>query len=115
MDDFGLASAGTQVTFASCMDERHPPENIVDGSDRTFWITTGLFPHQIIMSFAAEIELDRIKTVTTNTTQKMLMKAVAYSCQRFPRKNSATTPSVIKPLMSSTKIMSRRSKTTHAA
>lgn len=66
MDDFGLASAGTQVTFASCMDERHPPENIVDGSDRTFWITTGLFPHQIIMSFAAEIELDRIKTVTTN-------------------------------------------------
>ena len=31
MSDFGLSSAGTTVAFASCMDERHPPENIVDG------------------------------------------------------------------------------------
>jgi carbonic anhydrase len=31
MGDFGLASNGTSVAFATCMDERHPPENIVDG------------------------------------------------------------------------------------
>jgi hypothetical protein len=31
MSDFGLASSGTDVVFASCMDERYPPENIVDG------------------------------------------------------------------------------------
>jgi hypothetical protein len=31
MSDFGLASNGTEVHFATCMDERHPPENIVDG------------------------------------------------------------------------------------
>mmetsp|Transcript_92666 Transcript_92666/g.135444 ORF Transcript_92666/g.135444 Transcript_92666/m.135444 type:complete len:139 (+) Transcript_92666:45-461(+) len=66
MSDFGLGSAGTEVAFASCMDERHPPENIVDGSDRTFWVTTGLYPHQIILAFSGEIELDKIKTVTTN-------------------------------------------------
>jgi hypothetical protein len=29
--DFGVASAGTEVIFTSCCDERHGPENIIDG------------------------------------------------------------------------------------
>mmetsp|Transcript_57055 Transcript_57055/g.133861 ORF Transcript_57055/g.133861 Transcript_57055/m.133861 type:complete len:140 (+) Transcript_57055:127-546(+) len=65
-DDFGLKSAGTEVTFVSCQDERHPSENIIDGNDKTFWVTTGLFPQQIILQFANEVEITKIKTATTN-------------------------------------------------
>jgi heat shock protein beta-11 len=47
MTDYGLATSGTEIAFSSCVDERHPPENILDGTDRTFWVTTGLFPQQV--------------------------------------------------------------------
>ena len=47
MTDYGTATSGTEIAFSSCVDERHPPENILDGTDRSFWATTGLFPQQV--------------------------------------------------------------------
>lgn len=47
MTDYGTATSGTEIAFSSCVDERHPPENIIDGTDRSFWVTTGLFPQTV--------------------------------------------------------------------
>mmetsp|Transcript_28681 Transcript_28681/g.71041 ORF Transcript_28681/g.71041 Transcript_28681/m.71041 type:complete len:133 (+) Transcript_28681:148-546(+) len=59
-------AAGGEVIFTSCNDENHPGSNIIDGNDRTFWITTGLFPQQFIVQLKEEGSFSRLKTVTTN-------------------------------------------------
>ncbi|KAJ1484000.1 intraflagellar transport complex 25-27 [Baffinella frigidus] len=66
MTDYGTATSGTEIAFSSCVDERHPPENIIDGTDRSFWVTTGLFPQTVLLRFSADIPVARIKTITTN-------------------------------------------------
>ena len=40
-------------------------------NDRTFWITTGLYPQQFILQFVGEAEISKIKTTTTNVIYVM--------------------------------------------
>jgi len=54
MNDFGLGSAGTEVAFASCMDERHPPENIVDGCIPAPPLAFSLLWHLAIFVFGVQ-------------------------------------------------------------
>lgn len=38
-----------EVILSTCNDERFPPSNILDGKPNTFFITTGMFPQEIIL------------------------------------------------------------------
>ncbi|EKX44551.1 hypothetical protein GUITHDRAFT_95055 [Guillardia theta CCMP2712] len=83
MADFGLASNGTTVMFSSCVDDRYPPENIIDGNDSTFWITTGLYPQQFILQFDGDIKIDRIKTITTDVRKLKLERCTEKAPTSF--------------------------------
>lgn len=48
MRDYAREDAGAGVVMASCVDERFPPENMLDGKDGTYWITTGMYPQVIL-------------------------------------------------------------------
>ncbi|GCB76502.1 intraflagellar transport protein 25 homolog isoform X1 [Scyliorhinus torazame] len=75
--DFGLTVAGTQVVLAASGDEKHPPENIIDGNSETFWITTGMFPQEFILSFANLIKISSVKIHCYNVHSLSIEKSVA--------------------------------------
>lgn len=41
-------------------------KDLICSNDRTFWVTTGLFPQQFIVQLQNESDFSKIKTVTTN-------------------------------------------------
>uniref|UniRef100_A0A6U2FRA7 F5/8 type C domain-containing protein n=1 Tax=Hemiselmis andersenii TaxID=464988 RepID=A0A6U2FRA7_HEMAN len=85
MADFGLASAGAEVIFTTCNDENHPGTNIVDGNDKSFWVTTGLFPQQFIIQFKDEVKFSKLKSVTTNVRKISFEKCTEMSPTSFEK------------------------------
>lgn len=84
MFNVALASSGAQISLATSSDEKHQPENIIDGWDNsktwnwrelwfykfenkiirnpnTFWATTGLFPQELIVSFQGLMNISSVK------------------------------------------------------
>ena len=41
----------SEIIFSSSYDEKHPPENIFDGSKQKFFSSTGIFPQEICIQF----------------------------------------------------------------
>nr|XP_021523471.1 intraflagellar transport protein 25 homolog isoform X2 [Aotus nancymaae]XP_021523472.1 intraflagellar transport protein 25 homolog isoform X2 [Aotus nancymaae]XP_021523473.1 intraflagellar transport protein 25 homolog isoform X2 [Aotus nancymaae]XP_021523474.1 intraflagellar transport protein 25 homolog isoform X2 [Aotus nancymaae]XP_021523475.1 intraflagellar transport protein 25 homolog isoform X2 [Aotus nancymaae] len=55
-----LSSEGSEVILATSSDEKHPPENIIDGNPDTFWATTGMFPQEFIICFHKHVRIERL-------------------------------------------------------
>lgn len=70
MTDAAAASAGGRVIMATCYDERHPPENVIDGNDATFWVTTGLYPQELVVALPMKTDVTRITTVSMHGERK---------------------------------------------
>lgn len=52
------------VVLSTCFDERFPASNVLDGLESTFYLTTGLFPQEILMNFSGdEVSVNRIQLV----------------------------------------------------
>ncbi|XP_068809311.1 intraflagellar transport protein 25 homolog isoform X2 [Struthio camelus] len=58
--DWCLSSAGAALVLATSSDEKHPPENMVDGRSETFWTTTGMFPQEFIIGFPACVKVRKV-------------------------------------------------------
>ncbi|XP_066232443.1 intraflagellar transport protein 25 homolog isoform X2 [Saccopteryx leptura] len=58
--DLCLSSEGAEVILATSSDEKHPPENMIDGNPETFWTTTGMFPQEFIVCFHRPVEIERL-------------------------------------------------------
>jgi len=54
-----------RVLMASSLDDEHPPDNVTDGSDATYWISTGLYPQMILLELC---QPTRISTVRLSAT-----------------------------------------------
>lgn len=60
MKDYARAEHGSSIVMTSCVDDRYPPENVLDGKDNTFWITTGMFPQEFVLALAKPIQVEKI-------------------------------------------------------
>ncbi|XP_045440592.1 intraflagellar transport protein 25 homolog isoform X2 [Pipistrellus kuhlii] len=58
--DLCSSSEGTEVILATSSDEKHPPENIIDGNPETFWATTGMFPQEFIVCFHRHVRIEKL-------------------------------------------------------
>ncbi|XP_077005686.1 intraflagellar transport protein 25 homolog isoform X1 [Tamandua tetradactyla] len=58
--DLCLSSEGAEVILATSSDDKHPPENIIDGNPETFWTTTGMFPQEFILCFHKHVRIERL-------------------------------------------------------
>ncbi|XP_053070043.1 intraflagellar transport protein 25 homolog isoform X4 [Acinonyx jubatus] len=58
--DLCLSSEGAEVILATSSDEKHPPENMIDGNPDTFWTTTGMFPQEFIICFHKHVRIERL-------------------------------------------------------
>eukprot|EP00746_Dinoflagellata_sp_MGD_P161262 gnl/MRDRNA2_/MRDRNA2_88342_c0_seq1.p2 gnl/MRDRNA2_/MRDRNA2_88342_c0~~gnl/MRDRNA2_/MRDRNA2_88342_c0_seq1.p2 ORF type:complete len:137 (-),score=30.78 gnl/MRDRNA2_/MRDRNA2_88342_c0_seq1:231-641(-) len=64
--DYASKAQGGKVLMVSSLDERHLGENIIDGSDNTYWISTGLYPQEVLVELGQPINASQIKILTTN-------------------------------------------------
>ncbi|KAF6023621.1 HSPB11 [Bugula neritina] len=83
MFNIGLGSAGTTVSLASSSDSNFPPENIIDGKLDTFWLTTGMFPQEFVLSFTSTMAVNNVKLNCHNVRKLSLEKSVETSPVSF--------------------------------
>merc|ERR1719159_885609 len=51
--------------MASSTDLDHPGENIIDGRMDSFWISTGLFPQEIVVQTSYPVSIESIRIACT--------------------------------------------------
>ena len=54
----------SEIIFSSSYDEKHPPENIFDGSKQNFFSSTGMFPQEICIQFDNPRNINAIGMIT---------------------------------------------------
>ena len=64
MSNLATKEGGASVTSATCQDDRHPAAAIIDGNEKTFFYTTGLFPQEVVIAFNKEVTPANIHVVS---------------------------------------------------
>jgi len=57
------------VLMASSLDEEHPGANALDGSDRTHWISTGLYPQELLVQLCHPAWVSSMLVASTHVRQ----------------------------------------------
>ncbi|XP_070564408.1 intraflagellar transport protein 25 homolog [Ptychodera flava] len=83
MFDVALSEAGAKVVLATSSDEKHPPEDMIDGRSDTFWATTGLFPQEFIISFSGLMDINSIKLETYQIHKMSVERSVKAEPEDF--------------------------------
>jgi heat shock protein beta-11 len=68
-----VATVPMELCCATSFDCDHPPTNTLE-SNNTFWVTTGLFPQEIVDQFKKPAQITRI-TTTTGKVRSMIVYA----------------------------------------
>ncbi len=71
MSNLATKEGGASVTSATCQDDRHPASAIIDGNEKTFFYTTGLFPQEIVIAFNKEVTPANIHIVSRHRQSSM--------------------------------------------
>mmetsp|Transcript_21149 Transcript_21149/g.59474 ORF Transcript_21149/g.59474 Transcript_21149/m.59474 type:complete len:243 (+) Transcript_21149:124-852(+) len=65
MPDLASEKAGGKVFMVSSLDPAHPGDNIIDGNDSTFWISTGLYPQEILLELGQSAKVSSVSLSST--------------------------------------------------
>mmetsp|Transcript_21390 Transcript_21390/g.36470 ORF Transcript_21390/g.36470 Transcript_21390/m.36470 type:complete len:170 (+) Transcript_21390:169-678(+) len=85
MRDYGRGDNGAAVVMSSCVDERFPPEHMLDGKDSSFWITTGLFPQEFVLKLKGVVQVSKITTLSLNVKKLAVEKCEQDRPDAFDR------------------------------
>mmetsp|Transcript_27831 Transcript_27831/g.58904 ORF Transcript_27831/g.58904 Transcript_27831/m.58904 type:complete len:135 (-) Transcript_27831:82-486(-) len=66
MPDLVSKKEGGKVLMVSSLDEEHPGDNIIDGNENSYWISTGLYPQEILIELGNPSKISTIRLATTN-------------------------------------------------
>jgi heat shock protein beta-11 len=83
MLDVAVESAGGIVSLATAHDERFPPENIIDGKTETFWMSTGLFPQEFIITFGSLMSVSLVRVQSTNVRKMVIEQSMKVELAEF--------------------------------
>ncbi|KAL4235959.1 Heat shock protein beta-11 [Mactra antiquata] len=83
MFDVGSRDGGANIVLATSNDQRHPPENMMDGTEETFWSSTGLYPQEFIMSFGHMMDVQRVSISSYNIRHLQIEKCTSSDGSTF--------------------------------
>ncbi|XP_033636930.1 intraflagellar transport protein 25 homolog [Asterias rubens] len=83
MFDVALSEAGAKVVLTSSSDENYPPENMLDGKPETFWISTGMFPQEFILSFPGLMNIKTIRLFCFHVRGLSIHRSILQDPQDF--------------------------------
>mmetsp|Transcript_27830 Transcript_27830/g.88450 ORF Transcript_27830/g.88450 Transcript_27830/m.88450 type:complete len:199 (-) Transcript_27830:140-736(-) len=65
MPDLASEKAGGCVVMVSSLDSAHPGENVIDGNNGTYWISTGLFPQEVLLQLGQPTKVASVRLSST--------------------------------------------------
>lgn len=83
--DLALASNGAQILMATSCDTRHPVSNVIDGSEKTFWASTGLYPQELVLAFAGSVQPAKLKLTMQNVKEITIEKSDSTTPTNFEK------------------------------
>ena len=75
MTNVALLQNGARVPLCTANNEEHPAANILDGSSSTFWLSTGLFPQEIIISLSKASLVTSITILCSHVKEILIEKS----------------------------------------
>ncbi|KAJ3092855.1 Heat shock protein beta-11 [Quaeritorhiza haematococci] len=82
-DNHALEAVGTVVSMVTSLDTKHPPENAIDGNVKTFWVTTGLYPQELVLTFTGMLLMKKVAIWSMKVTKIALEKGVGDQALDF--------------------------------
>ncbi|TPX69575.1 hypothetical protein SpCBS45565_g02296 [Spizellomyces sp. 'palustris'] len=82
-ENLALASAGAKISMATSWHPVHKAENTIDGNNKTFWVTTGLFPHELILTLTQVVAVRKIIITSMKVARWTVESSVAEKPQKF--------------------------------
>eukprot|EP00992_Anisonema_acinus_P004166 TRINITY_DN14867_c0_g1_i1.p1 TRINITY_DN14867_c0_g1~~TRINITY_DN14867_c0_g1_i1.p1 ORF type:complete len:137 (+),score=21.38 TRINITY_DN14867_c0_g1_i1:54-464(+) len=81
-----MSALKCEVLMTTGIDERIDVGNMIDGDEKTFWVTTGMYPHEIILGFkGAHANISKIRTWTYHVKKLIIEKSTETSPTKFTR------------------------------
>lgn len=87
-----VSTVPMDLFYATSLDSEHPPTNIVDSDETTFWMTTGLFPQEAVLQFKKPAQITRITTVTGKVKNLIVYAATDKALTEWAEIDSTTLP-----------------------
>ena len=78
--------------YATSLDSEHPPSNMIDNDETTFWMTTGLFPQEIVLQFKNPAQITRITTLTGKVKNMVTYAATNKDLTEWAEIDSTNLP-----------------------
>jgi len=64
--DVASREAGGRIFMVSSLDDAHPADNVIDGNEQTYWLSTGLYPQEIILELGRPSRVAGVQLLATN-------------------------------------------------
>lgn len=79
-----MSNVKFEITYSTCFDERYPPSAAIDGKPNTFFVTTGLFPQEIIVGVkAGAANIKKLQFLTSGVKKLIVHKCLENTPTRF--------------------------------
>lgn len=78
--------------YATSLDSDHPPTNIIDNDETTFWMTTGLYPQEVVLQFKKPAQITRITTITGKVKGMVVYAALDKELTEWNEIDSTNLP-----------------------
>jgi len=62
-----VASRKAKVVLTTSLDDNHPISEMLDDKEETFWVSTGMFPQEIMFQCESILNLESMKIVSTGS------------------------------------------------
>ena len=87
-----VSTVPMSVFYSTSFDVDHPPSNVVDNDETTFWMTTGLFPQEIVLHFKNPAQITRITTIMGNVRSLIVYAALDKELTDWNEIDQTTLP-----------------------
>ncbi|KAL0211484.1 hypothetical protein P9112_009782 [Eukaryota sp. TZLM1-RC] len=95
--DLTFAKHGASVHWVSVENPDFPSSNILDGDNRTFFYTTGLFPQEVVIAFPHLAKVSKLRTISQHIKEYEIFYSSEPDASNWVSVFSTTLPPKDKP------------------
>jgi heat shock protein beta-11 len=75
MSELANEFSGASIISSSSYDPKNPPASVIDGEYNTFWMTTGVFPQEIVIQLGEPSLIKGVELMSTGIRKVELAKS----------------------------------------
>jgi len=99
--------------MATSADQDYPASNILDPNEKAFWMTTGMYPQEFIVSFRNPLEFRHVRFVTSNVKSFIMFATSNQEPRNFESILEKTLPNTENNLQTTDQMLDRSVEARH--